>query len=778
MMTKYSFDEFSNSNAGTMKLHIIPNYKEAARWCELAKELDAVFEYNEFFNPKIMDDPVLCRQIIDIYKALPRDRSMDTLHGAFLDIVVNSSDPAVRENSLKRCRESMQVAEELGCRAVIFHTNYITGFKSFSYREKWVFDNAEFYRRLLEEFPTLSIFVENMFDDTPELLKKLAVEMRHEERFGVCFDIAHAFLWDFPLEAWIEELGPYIRHIHANDNMRDEDSHLPIGDGRLPWLLINNGIFKRNRCSFLIEVNGEENVRKSYDYLTRNHLYFFDRRRRTRLKITDDLKRVLDMGISLSAERSYSALLDTIISEAMSLTRCEAGTLYILKENKLHFKIMRNDLLNVYLGKDGEEVNMPPVALDEKYVCAYSAIHKKSINIADVYVDQNFDWQGPREYDKVTGYRTQSMLVIPLINHEDEVIGVLQLMNARDDDHFVCEFGEDQEFVTFSLASQAAISVSNMNMLKELKDLMYSFVSSFATVIDARTPYNAKHTYNVARYCEMFVDYLNVQHKSGLCNYHLSQEMKEQLLLAAMLHDVGKVVIPLEVMNKSDRLSSMLPVIRMRWNYIRMILENNFISGGLDEAEYNGLLTELEENIRFVEEANVAGFLGENEFEHIDSLACRLYEWNGDCVPFLTEAERDELKIRKGTLTQKEREIIEEHVVYTDRILSKISFGQKYDKVRFFAGAHHEFINGSGYPNHLSGDEIPLEVRILTIMDVYDSLSSSDRPYRKQSSPEDTFEILRSMAEEGKLDSELVELARKCFLEGNEPAPGASRYTR
>ncbi len=764
MMTKYEFDDFSKNNAGTMKLHIIPNYKEAQKWCDFAKELDAVFEYNEFFNPKIMDDPVLKREIIEIYKALPRDRSMDTLHGAFLDIVVNSSDPAVRENSRRRCRESMEVAQELGCRAVIFHTNYITGFKSFSYREKWVFDNAEFYRQLLDEFPTLSIFVENMFDDTPELIKKLAVEMRHEERFGICFDIAHAFLWDFPLEAWIEELGPYIRHIHANDNMKDEDAHMPIGDGRLPWLLINNGIFKRNRCSFLIEVNGIDNVRKSHEYLTKNHLYFFDRRRRTRLKITDDLKRVLDMGIKLTSKHSYSELFDIIISEAMSLTRCEAGTLYILEEGKLRFKILRNDLMNVYKGKNDETVDMPPVPLDERYVCAYSAINKKSVNVADVYQDQKFDWKGPREYDKVTGYHTQSMLVIPLINHEDEVIGVLQLINARDDDHAVCEFGEDQEFVTFSLASQAAISLSNMRMLKELKDQMNSIVEAFSTVIDARTPYNAKHTFNVASYCENFVDYLNDLHNQGRTTYALDAEMREQLILAAKLHDVGKVVIPLEVMNKSDRLSAMFPVIKMRWKYIGLILENQHLSGQMDDAEYRSFLEEFEENMKFVEEANVVGFLGDAEFARIDEMSKLAYEWNGEKVPFLTEEERDELKIRKGTLTAKERSIIEEHVVYTDKILSKITFGKKYNMVRFFAGAHHEFINGSGYPNHLKEDEIPLEVRILTIMDVFDSLSSSDRPYRKQSSLADTFEILRAMAKEGKLDSSLVELARKCFL--------------
>ena len=752
----------------TMKLHIIPRYQEADKWCELAQELDAAFEYNEFFIPSIVDNKELCRNIIDIYKALPRDRSMDTLHGAFFDIVVNSMDASIKENSYRRCRQSMEIAHELGCRAVIFHTNYITGFKSFSYRDKWVFDNAEFYRGLLREFPDLSIYVENMFDDTPELLKKLAVEMRHEERFGVCFDIAHAFLWDFPLEAWIEELGPYIKHIHANDNKKDEDSHLPIGDGRIPWLLINNGIFKRNRCSFLIEVNGMDNVRKSYDYLTANHLYFFDRRRKSRFNISGDMKRILDMGISLTGERSYNKLLDLIVSEAMSLTHCEAGTLYIYKENKLHFGIMRNDVLKTYSGSMGEASNMPPVAMDEKYVCAYSAIHRKCINIPDVYQNSVFDWQGPKEYDKLTGYHTKSMLVLPLINHEDELIGVMQLMNARDDDNQVCDFDQDQEFITQSLASQAAISLSNMNMIRELKELMYSFVSSFATVIDARTPYNAKHTNNVARYCVEFIDFLNEKHDEGESDLYVPADLREQLYLAAMLHDVGKIITPLSVMNKSDRLSSMLPIMRMRWKLIREILENkknNAVSlpGGTSGIENE--IKELIDNIDFVEKANIAGFLDDEAFVRIDRLKQYAYKnYDGEMIPFITDEEQEELKIRKGTLTAKERAIIEEHVVYTDKILEKISFGAKYDKVRFFAGAHHEFINGKGYPKGLTAEEIPLEVRILTIMDVFDSLSASDRPYRKQSSLADTFEILRAMAGEGKLDAGLVELVRECFL--------------
>ncbi len=259
----------------TMRLHIIPRYKEAEAWAELAEKENAAFEYNEFFMPNILDDEKTLTEVLDTYKALPRDRSMDTLHGVFFDIVVNSADAKIRAVCQARCEKSMEFAEELGCRAVVFHTNYITGFKSFSYRDQWVKENAEYYHKLISDHPSLNVFVENMFDDSPELIRRLAEEMKDERRFGLCFDFAHAYLWDYPIEYWLKELGPYIRHVHANDNMKDEDSHLPVGDGSIPWNDIDYGILKKNRASFLIEVNSLEKVEKSLKYLKKNKIYIF-----------------------------------------------------------------------------------------------------------------------------------------------------------------------------------------------------------------------------------------------------------------------------------------------------------------------------------------------------------------------------------------------------------------------------------------------------------------------------------------------------------------------
>lgn len=248
-------------------LYIIPNYLEAERWAEKAEKLGAAFEYNEFFRPEILQDRELFRRIIGVYKDLGRDRSKDTLHGAFFDMVINSMDPMIKQTTSFRFHQCMEAASELGCKSVIFHTNYIVGFKSFKYRDKWVEDSAVFYRNLLKEYPGISIYVENMFDDTPELLKRLAIMLADEPRFGVCFDIAHAYLWDLPLDYWVEELGPYIKHLHLNDNNRDEDSHLAIGEGSLPWEILKNEKLYINDPSVLVEIKGEEKLNRSIAYL-------------------------------------------------------------------------------------------------------------------------------------------------------------------------------------------------------------------------------------------------------------------------------------------------------------------------------------------------------------------------------------------------------------------------------------------------------------------------------------------------------------------------------
>ena len=494
------------------------------------------------------------------------------------------------------------------------------------------------------------------------------------------------------------------------------------------------------------------------------------------MKITPDLQRILNIAISLTAEKNYSKLLEMVISECMDITGCDAGTLYILKDNCLEFMILRNNTMNVYRGGNGEPIDsMPPVHLDPRYVCAYSAINKKTVNVRDVSTDSNFDWQGPKKYDEITGYHTVSMLVIPLIDHDDKVIGVLQLINAQDEDGNITGFTEDHEKIVFSISSEAAISMSNMILFRQLRDMLYSFVSSLTTAIDQRTPYNANHSFNVARYCGDFAKYLMREEKERNDYEYITESEREQLVMAALVHDVGKLITPIEVMNKPDRLSPRLPLMEMRWKYFKALLKLNLSDGVISQEEYDSKLKSVDSGIELIRSCNTAPFLSEEQLNRIKELKKLTITYPGssealpnsgqsvpdsgtgtETVEFITDEELHEMLVPRGTLTAEERKIIEMHVVYTDRILSKISFQDNYKLVRKFAASHHEYLDGSGYPNGLTSEALPLEVRIMTIADIYDSLTADDRPYKKAVPVNKALAILSSMADEGKLDGKLV----------------------
>ena len=492
------------------------------------------------------------------------------------------------------------------------------------------------------------------------------------------------------------------------------------------------------------------------------------------MNITPDLKRILDIAVSLTAEKKYSKLLEKLISECMEITNCDAGTLYILKDDKLEFMILRNNTMNVYKGGNGEPIDsMPPVILNEKYVCAYSAIKKTTINVKNVYDDAQFDWQGPRKYDSISGYHTESMLVVPLINHDDKVIGVLQLINAKDKAGNTIGFSEDNETIVFSISSEAAISLSNMILLKQLRDMLYSFVSSLTTAIDQRTPYNANHSYNVARYCDEFAKYIMREERPRTDFEYITDSEREQLVMAALVHDVGKLITPIEIMNKPDRLDFRLPIMEMRWKYLNALLKLEFSDGLLSKEEYGAVSDRFEKGKELIRTYNTAGFLDEEKLSSIKALKS-LYitdRETNEKVELLTDDELHEMMIVKGTLTAEERKIIEMHAVYTDRILSKISFQDDFKLVRVFAAAHHEYLDGSGYPNGLTAKDLPLEVRIMTIADIYDSLTADDRPYKKAVPVQKALSILTSMADEGKLDKTLTEQFCSYIYEATSKEP-------
>ncbi len=261
------------------KLYLVPDRKDMERMCALAAEYGCAFEYNDFYIAKVMDDSEKQEKIIEDYKT-SGNFSKDTMHGAFLDVTIHSDDPLIRDASMLRIRQSMEIAKRMGLKGVVFHTGRLAGFRAAHYLNNWRDRNAAFFTEIAQQYPAQQIYMENMFDEAPDILAGLAEKMRDVKNFGVCLDYAHAMLFGRSGREWIETLAPYIRHIHINDNDLQNDLHLAVGAGTLDWQEFDC-LIRQNRVEapVLIEVNGYEAQRESLQYMKRHGIYPMERER-------------------------------------------------------------------------------------------------------------------------------------------------------------------------------------------------------------------------------------------------------------------------------------------------------------------------------------------------------------------------------------------------------------------------------------------------------------------------------------------------------------------
>ena len=471
-----------------------------------------------------------------------------------------------------------------------------------------------------------------------------------------------------------------------------------------------------------------------------------------------DMKRVLAGCLALTAQHDREALLSSILDTAMDVARCDAGTLYLLEDDGLHFCRMVTRSQGTRQGGHDAPIQLPPVPMEEKYVCSWVAMHNETINVQDVHTDKHFDFTGSLRYDAMTGYLTQSMLVVPLANDQGELIGVMQLINALDEHGSTIPFDPDMEFLISAIASQAALSVVNMQYAEQITALLNSLVGALSSAIDERSPYNANHTRNMVRIAEAFLDDL----KRRGDDHAFDERKRRAFLMSIWLHDVGKLTVPLEIMDKESRLGPKYADICARFRVIRLLERVAMLEGRLDPAEYQRRQAALDDALALIERVNTVGFLPDAELEAVNALAENTYlDETGEARPWLTEEELDLLRVRKGTLTDAEREIMQNHVVVTAKILGHVSFPKLYSAVPRWAAAHHELLNGRGYPRHLTAEDIPIEVRILTILDVFEALTAQDRPYKPPMPVEKALGILSSMVEEGAIDGELFALFRQ-----------------
>lgn len=253
---------------------MIPNQQNIEESLELIKKHNGFFEYNDFFTGAVLDDKKKQLKIIEDYAKVRNDFSKDTMHGAFLDVTVHSSDKRIRDVSQLRVRQSMDVAKEMGLYGVVFHTNRLQGFKDAVYLKNWLETNEIFFKDICEKYPNQQIFMENMFDEAPDVLTELAGRMQEVSNFGICLDYAHAAVSETAADEWIRQLAPFIKHMHINDNDLKNDLHEPVGNGQIDWKQFVQ-LMKQYQidATVLVEVAGIEKQEKSLEYMMKNHIY-------------------------------------------------------------------------------------------------------------------------------------------------------------------------------------------------------------------------------------------------------------------------------------------------------------------------------------------------------------------------------------------------------------------------------------------------------------------------------------------------------------------------
>jgi HD-GYP domain-containing protein (c-di-GMP phosphodiesterase class II) len=501
------------------------------------------------------------------------------------------------------------------------------------------------------------------------------------------------------------------------------------------------------------------------------------------------IQRWAGIGIALSAERDINRLLEMIIDEAMAFSNADAGTLYVVDEekNQLTFQILKNKSMGIHAGGTSEvAVELPPVPLELNGLpnltnaSSQAALTGEVINIPDVYEAIGLDFSGTKMYDEQTGYRSKSMLVVPMKNHENEIIGVLQLLNAKSPETGeIIPFPKGQEPIVIALASQAAVALENARLIVGLKTLFDAFIQSIATAIDEKSAYTAGHIRRVTELTMKIAEAINNSESGRFEDVYFTKDELEELRIAAWLHDIGKITTPEHVVDKSTKLEGLfdrIELIRQRFGWIETIKKNlilqkkiELLEAGAAPQELAKLERQLAEDIqqlnsdmKFVEQCNTGTeFLSDEKLLRLQELAAKYVEWEGQRIEYLTPFELKNLSIRRGTLTDEERKIIENHVLVSIKMLQKVPFPRKLRKVPEYAGGHHEKLDGSGYPYGLTAEQLPIQARIMAIADIFEALTAKDRPYKKPMKLSKALAILRDMSERNHIDREILEL----FLE-------------
>ena len=504
--------------------------------------------------------------------------------------------------------------------------------------------------------------------------------------------------------------------------------------------------------------------------------------------LTQRLAELNTIGIALSSEHNIDRLLEIILVTAKRITHADAGTLYLLDPEKqvLNFKIIRTASLGISMGGESEEPNsFPPVILYDESgkpnhanVAAYVALTGKTVNIPDAYTADGYDFSGTRKFDQKTGYRSTSFLTVAMRNHEDETIGILQLINSIDQkSNTVIPFSQDDVHLTESLSSQAAIALTNRHLIQQLEDLFESLISLINSAIDDKSPYTAGHCERVPILTMMLAEAVDRTKQGPLQSFSMSAKDKYELKIAGLLHDCGKITTPVHVVDKSTKLETLFDRIHLldtRFEVLKRdaeiaMLRALYEDQGRDKgdaekeatrAEYAAHIRQFDDDREFLRRCNIGSEkMEESSRARVYSIAT--YKWRNEAgkqSEFLTDDELKNLDIQFGTLTAEEREIINHHIVVTINMLEALPWPKHLKNVPEYAGGHHERMDGKGYPRGLTRNQMTWQARMMGIADIFEALTAKDRPYKKGKTISESLAILGKFSLGGHIDPDLFDV--------------------
>jgi len=507
-------------------------------------------------------------------------------------------------------------------------------------------------------------------------------------------------------------------------------------------------------------------------------------------KIIRQLEKLIDIGIALSSEKDTSRLLEKILLGAKSITDADGGTLFLKHGDVVIMEIFQSDRLGIFFNDCANDfMDKPSVPLYLKNgepnlhnVVSYSYHNDKTVNIHDAYDIAHFDFSGTKAFDQENHYHSQSFLAIPLKDHQGETLGVLQLINAINPvTKEIIDFDPVSQRFAEALASQAATVLTKQELITDLEDMFESMIKLIATAIDEKSPYTGKHCRRVPELTMMLAEAAHNTDTGYLRDFQLNDADRYELTVAGWLHDCGKITSPEYVIDKATKLETIFDRIHLletRFEVLKRDQEIALLKQQLTELQGNDQLStqrqasldnniaQLNEEFSFIKQSNTGGeFMSETDSQRLQSLKTMNWVLNKVTMPLLSDEEFYNLSISKGTLTTEERQIINHHINATITMLKSIKFPKHLQKVTEYAGGHHERMDGRGYPNGLTREQMSIPARVMAIADVFEALTAKDRPYKKAKTLSEALAILQKMKEDNHIDPDLYDafIAHKIY---------------